>query len=104
VEEINAAGGVKGLPIRLIIYDYASIVSTGILVAKKLIRQDEVLAGNSPCYGSVVKALRPLLHQPEYRTPFICHCSAGPRLGKEGFGCRTTREAFRALRGAIRWI
>jgi ABC-type branched-subunit amino acid transport system substrate-binding protein len=71
VEEINAAGGVKGLPIRLIIYDYASIVPTGILVAKKLISQGEVLAVNSPCYSSVVKALWPLLHQPEYGTAFI---------------------------------
>lgn len=43
-EQINARGGIKGVPIKLIVYDNQSKVTESLVVAKKLVEQDNVLA------------------------------------------------------------
>ena len=44
VDDINAQGGIRGTRIRLVVYDNQSKETDALLVAKKLVEQDEVLA------------------------------------------------------------
>lgn len=86
VEEINAAGGVGGVPIKLVEYDVEAKESTGIQTINKLAQRDEVLAVLGPCFSSVVEVVYPLLDR--LQVPVISYCSAKPglaELSKWGF-------------------
>jgi len=58
VDNINAAGGIKGVPLKLIIYDGRSKGTEAALLAKRLVEQDKVAAiigpGTSPTTMPVV--------------------------------------------------
>jgi branched-chain amino acid transport system substrate-binding protein len=58
IDNINAAGGVKGVPLRLVIYDGRSRGTEAALLAKRLVEQDRVLAiigpGTSPTTMPVI--------------------------------------------------
>jgi branched-chain amino acid transport system substrate-binding protein len=79
-EEINAAGGIGGVPIKLIEYDYQAKESEGINIINKLTTRDDVMAVLGPCFSSVVEVIYPLLER--LKTPVISYCSAKPGLGK----------------------
>ncbi len=79
-EEINAAGGIGGVPIKLVEYDYAAKESEGINIINKLATRDEVLAVIGPCFSSVVEVIYPLLER--LKVPVISYCSAKPGLSK----------------------
>ena len=79
-EEINAAGGIGGVPIKLIEYDYQAKEAEGITIINKLATRDDVLAVLGPCFSSVVEVIYPLLER--LKTPVISYCSAKPGLGK----------------------
>jgi len=57
-DNINAAGGIKGVPVKLVIYDGRSKGTEALLLAKRLIEQDKVVAiigpGTSPTTMPVV--------------------------------------------------
>lgn len=80
VDEINAAGGIGGVPIKLIEYDYQAKESEGITIINKLATRDDVLVVLGPCFSSVVEVIYPLLER--LKTPVISYCSAKPGLGK----------------------
>lgn len=84
VEEINAAGGVGGVPLQAIVYDTATEVGQAISLARKLILEDKVLAINGPCFSSEFEALAPLLER--LQTVIVSQCSAKPALSRLGHG------------------
>src|SRR5438093_4022239 len=49
VEEINAAGGIGGVPLEVLIHDTGTEVGPSISLARKLILEEKVLAILGPC-------------------------------------------------------
>jgi branched-chain amino acid transport system substrate-binding protein len=56
VEEINAKGGVKGLPLELICYDTQTLESEALKSASRLVERDRVLAISGPCFSGVINS------------------------------------------------
>lgn len=58
VDNINAAGGIKGVPLKLVVYDGRSKGTEAVLLAKRLVTQDKVVAiigpGTSPTTMPVI--------------------------------------------------
>ena len=58
IDNINAGGGIKGVPVRLVIYDGRSRGTEAALLAKRLVEQDKVVAiigpGTSPTTMPVI--------------------------------------------------
>jgi len=95
-EEINATGGVGGVPIKLIEYDSQAKESEGINIINKLATRDDVLAVLGPCFSSVVEVIYPLLER--LKTPVISYCSAKPGLAKlSGWGFRNSLTSDKQL-------
>ena len=65
IEEINAAGGIGGVPIKQVWYDIECKAAPGIPVIEKLAKQDKVLVVNGPCQSSPVEVLYPKLDRHE---------------------------------------
>ena len=97
VEEINAQGGIKGRPIKLILEDTKADPSTGAMVTKKLISVDKVQAIIT-VFTNVVLAQLPIVDQAKVllfasyvRTPGLIErsrwvarvCDAGYETGQE---------------------
>jgi branched-chain amino acid transport system substrate-binding protein len=78
LEEINAAGGVGGLPLEISIQDTGTEVAPAISLARKLILEDKVLAILGPCFSSEFEALAPLLDR--LKTIIVSQCSAKPGI------------------------
>jgi branched-chain amino acid transport system substrate-binding protein len=72
-EEINAAGGINGHPIELIIEDDAGEEAKSVLAAKKLIDRDKVLAIIGPSTSGPSMALKKIANEKE--TPLVS-CAA----------------------------
>ena len=66
LEQINAAGGVNGKQLELVVYDDQASPKESVPVANKLIEQDKVVIGIS---GSYSGATRHPLHLSLRRTP-----------------------------------
>jgi branched-chain amino acid transport system substrate-binding protein len=79
VEEINAAGGIGGVPVEVMIADTATEVGQAISLARRLILEDKVLAVLGPCFSSEFEALAPQLAR--LKTIILSQCSAKPGLG-----------------------
>ncbi len=77
-EEINAAGGVKGKTIELIIRDTEANASKAIAALKKLVFEDKVVAALGIYTSGSTAAIQPYLSQ--YKLPFIGTASASPEL------------------------
>jgi len=78
VQEINAAGGVGGIPLEVIVSDTGTEVAPAISLARKAILEDKVLAILGPCFSSEFEALAPLLDK--LRTMIVSQCSAKPGI------------------------
>ena len=77
-DEINAAGGIGGVPLKIIFWDTQSKESEGIKGFKKLVTRDKVLAVMGPCFSSIYEILAPQLDR--YKVPMISYCSSKPGL------------------------
>jgi branched-chain amino acid transport system substrate-binding protein len=78
VDEINRAGGIKGVPVEVLINDTGTEVGPAISLARKLILEDKVLAILGPCFSSEFEALAPLLDR--LQTMIVSQCSAKPGI------------------------
>lgn len=78
LEEINAAGGVGGIPMEVIIHDSAADVGQSIALTRKLVHAEKVLAIVGPCFSSVFEALAPMLDRLEI--VIASQCSSKPGL------------------------
>lgn len=82
IEEINAAGGVKGKKIHLISLDDQGKPDEAAMVTTKLITQDKVVAILGEVASSVSLAMAPIAQQ--YKVPMITPSSTNPDVTKKG--------------------
>lgn len=80
VEEINAAGGIGGVPLEVVIHDTGTEVGQAISLARQLVQEEKVLAVVGPCFSSEFEALAPMLDR--LQTIIVSQCSAKPGLSK----------------------
>jgi branched-chain amino acid transport system substrate-binding protein len=78
VEEINAKGGVGGVPIDLICFDTQTLEAEALKVVSRLVERDKVLAISGPCFSSEFETIAPQLDR--LKTVINSYCSAKPGL------------------------
>ena len=86
-DEINKAGGIGGVPLKVVFWDTQSKEAEGIKGFKKLVTRDKVLAVVGPCFSSIYEILAPQLER--YKVSMISYCSSKPGLSE------MSRWAFR---------
>jgi branched-chain amino acid transport system substrate-binding protein len=79
VEEINAKGGVGGVPVELICYDTQTLEAEALKTVNRLVERDKVLAISGPCFSSEFEAIAPQLDT-QLKTVINSYCSAKPGL------------------------
>jgi branched-chain amino acid transport system substrate-binding protein len=79
VKEINAKGGVGGVPMDLICYDTQTSEPEGLKTISRLVQRDNVLAISGPCYSSVYETIAPQLDS-QFKTVINSYCSSKPGL------------------------
>src|ERR1700732_2765431 len=65
VEEINAKGGIGGLPIDLVCYDTQTLEAEALKDMSRLAERDKVLAVSGPCFSSEFETIRPPRPRPQ---------------------------------------
>jgi branched-chain amino acid transport system substrate-binding protein len=78
VEEINANGGIGGLPVELICYDTQTLEAEALKSFIRLVERDKVLAVSGPCFSSEFETIAPQLER--LKTVINSYCSAKPGL------------------------
>lgn len=63
VEEINAAGGVLGRPIKLIVYDHKGTPQEGVLAYRRLVDEDKAVAVLGTHFSNISLAIAPVAEQ-----------------------------------------
>ncbi len=82
VEQVNAAGGINGKNIELVIYDDQASPKESAPLAAKLITQDEVVAGISGSYSGATRAAATIYQ--ENGTPYISAYAVHPDITRSG--------------------
>src|SRR5499427_4879762 len=75
VEEINAKGGIGGVPIELICYDTQTMESEALKAMSRLVDRDKVLAISGPCFSGEFETIAPQLDE-RFKTVIDSYCSA----------------------------
>jgi branched-chain amino acid transport system substrate-binding protein len=63
VEEINAAGGVLGRPLKLIVYDHKGAPQEGVLAYRRLVDEDQAVAVLGTHFSNISLAIAPVAEQ-----------------------------------------
>src|SRR5262250_779199 len=79
VEEINAKGGVGGIPLEVICYDDQTLEAEALKAMSRLVDRDKVLAVVGPCFSGPFETIAPQLDD-RFKTPIDSYCSAKPGL------------------------
>jgi branched-chain amino acid transport system substrate-binding protein len=79
VEEINAKGGVGGIPMELICYDTQTLEAEALKAVSRLVERDKVLAISGPCFSGEFEIIAPQLDT-QLKTVINSYCSAKPGL------------------------
>jgi len=79
VEDINAKGGIGGVPIELICYDTQTMESEALKAMSRLADRDKVLAISGPCFSGEFETIAPQLDE-RFKTVIDSYCSAKPGL------------------------
>ena len=79
VEEINAKGGIGGLPIELICYDTQTAEAEALKAISRLVDRDKVVVISGPCFSSEFETIAPQLDA-RFKTVINSYCSAKPGL------------------------
>jgi branched-chain amino acid transport system substrate-binding protein len=82
VDEINAAGGINGRKLDVVIYDDESDVAKGVLAFKKLINTDKVLMTSAINHSGVAMACAPIAEQS--KVPYLGIASSRWIVAKPG--------------------
>ena len=61
VDEINAKGGIGGVPIDLICFDTQTLEAEALKTVSRLVERDKVLAISGPCFSSEFETIAPQL-------------------------------------------
>src|SRR6202040_4137803 len=105
VEEINAKGGVGGVPIDLICYDTQTSEAEALKTVSRLVERDRVLAISGPCFSSEFEAIAPQLDT-QLKTVINSYCSAKPGLSAMSkWAFRNTLTSDKQLKPVVKaWI
>ena len=79
VEEINAKGGVGGMPMELVCYDTQTLEAEALKTISRLVERDKVLAVSGPCFSSEFETIAPQLDT-RLKTVINSYCSSKPGL------------------------
>jgi branched-chain amino acid transport system substrate-binding protein len=82
VEQVNAAGGIDGDPLELVVYDDQASPKEAAPLAVKMITQDEVVAGISGSYSGSTRAAATIFQ--ENATPYIAAYAVHPDITRAG--------------------
>ncbi len=82
VRQINAAGGVLGRQIRLVVYDDQAAPPQGVAVAQRLIERDRVVAAVGGSYSGATRGAAPIFQQ--NRVPFVVGYAVHPDITRAG--------------------
>jgi len=78
-EEINANGGIGGVPIELVCYDTQTSEAEALKTISRLVDRDKVLVISGPCFSSEFETIAPQLDS-RFKTVINSYCSAKPGL------------------------
>jgi branched-chain amino acid transport system substrate-binding protein len=103
VEEINAAGGVGGLPLKYTLYDTASKPPDAAALVRRLATDDKALAILGPFSSSECEVAFPVGVQ--LKVPMIAQASSKPGIGAANrpWGFRTNVDEGRTAHPAMRY-
>jgi len=87
-DEINAAGGIGGVPLELSVYDTRGDVKEAIIVFRKLAMVDKALSVMGPTYSTECEAVFPLANE-------LKLVSVSPASAKPGVAAKNRPWAFR---------
>ncbi|MGE5593453.1 MAG: ABC transporter substrate-binding protein [Betaproteobacteria bacterium] len=82
VKQINDAGGIKGRPIQLVVYDDRADAKEAVAVAYKLIEQDKVVAVVGGSYSAPMRAVAPIYQQAGI--PMVAGFAVHPDITRAG--------------------
>lgn len=82
-DEINAAGGINGNEIDLIIRDTGGKTETGLSGIEKLISEDKVLVVAGGCSSTVTWAVAAVAQ--EHKVPFLINTASADRITEQGW-------------------
>ena len=82
VEQINAAGGVNGMQLELVVYDDQASPKESVPVANKLIEQDKVAVGISGSYSGATRAAAGVYQSAG--VPYISAYAVHPEITRTG--------------------
>ena len=105
VDEINAKGGIGGLPIELICYDTQTMESEALQEMSRLVDRDKVLAISGPCFSGPFETIAPQLDE-RFKTPINSYCSAKPGLSAMSkWAFRNTLTSDKQLKPVVEaWV
>ncbi|MFH1243093.1 MAG: ABC transporter substrate-binding protein [Pseudomonadota bacterium] len=83
MEEINAAGGIRGRTIDLILEDTASRPEMGRLAIKKLVSKDKAIVVGGGCSSPVTYEVAALAQ--EEKIPFVINTASADKITEEGW-------------------
>jgi branched-chain amino acid transport system substrate-binding protein len=88
VEQVNAAGGIKGRPLKLVTYDDQAKQELAITIANKLIGQDKVVIAVSGSYSAPTRSAATVFQ--EAKIPYISAYAIHPDITRAGEYCFRT--------------
>ncbi len=103
--EINAKGGVGGVPLEIICYDTQTKESEGLTTVNRLVERDKVLAIVGPCFSAVFEVIAPQLDN-RLKTSIISYCSSKPGLSAMSrWALRNTITSDKQLKPVVEaWV
>ncbi len=105
VEEINAKGGIGGIPIELVCYDTQTLEAEALKAVSRLVERDKVLAISGPCFSGEFETIAPQLDS-QLKTVINSYCSAKPGLSAMSkWAFRNTLTSDKQLKPVVdAWI
>ncbi len=105
VEEINAKGGIGGVPVELICYDTQTLEAEALKAASRLVDRDKVLVISGPCFSGEFETIAPQLDG-QLKTVINSYCSAKPGLSAMSkWAFRNTLTSDKQLKPVVEaWV
>ena len=94
VRNINAAGGIAGRPVQLVIADYQTDATVGVSEAKRLVFQEKIDMLVGPTYSQVTLAVLPILNEAKIPSVNVSGTEKlTPAVGPYAFSTLSNAEA-----------
>jgi branched-chain amino acid transport system substrate-binding protein len=102
--EINAAGGIRGIPVEVIVTDSASRPTEAVMMLRKLAEHDKVLAVVGPHYSAEAEVNFPVGNK--IGIIQICTASSKPGVAKKNrpFAFRNTLTEDKSIRPVVKTV